>query len=144
MTNAPQQNYANHTRRDTAGLVIAGLSAINLVLFIVGIFVPVLTTIGIIMLVVLFLAFQGKARIYALTNQDRIIRLEMQVRLERVLPDDMREAARALPLPRLVALRFASDAELPGLVKKVLDGELTSNDAIKRAITDWQPDTHRV
>jgi hypothetical protein len=39
-----------------------------------------------------------------------------------------------------VALRFASDAELPGLVRKVVAGELKSQADIKRAITHWQAD----
>jgi hypothetical protein len=144
MSDLTPQNYANHVRNDKAAYAIAGLSILSLLLLIVGIFVPILTTVGLVLLAVLFLAFQGKTRVYALTVQDRVIRLEMQVRLERVLSDDLREATRSLPLKQLIALRFASDEELPGLVQKVLAGELPTGDSIKRAVTDWQPDTQRV
>lgn len=73
--------------------------------------------------------------------QDRIIRLEMQVRLARLLPG--RDLA-ALLFPQVVALRFASDRELPALVERVLKGELRKPDEIKKAITDWQADWMRV
>ncbi len=73
--------------------------------------------------------------------QDRIIRLEMQVRLARLLPG--RDLA-ALTLGQLVALRFASDREMPALVERTLQGEFASADAIKRAVTDWQADWLRV
>ena len=73
--------------------------------------------------------------------QDRIIRLEMQVRLARLLPT--RDLA-ALTLPQLVALRFASERELPSLVERTLKGEFKKPDDIKRAITDWQADWLRV
>ena len=144
MPDPVSQNYGNHTRRDPFALAIAGLTLLPLVLVVAGAFIPLLTTLGVALLVVLFFAFQLKARIYALTVQDRIIRLEMQLRLERILPGDLRERARELTLPQLVALRFASDAELPGLVERVLNGELATGDAIKRAVTDWQADTLRV
>ena len=81
------------------------------------------------------------ARRSAQIMQDRIIRLEMQVRLARLLPN--RDLA-ALTLPRLVALRFASDRELPSLVERTLKGEFKKPDEIKRAITDWQADWLRV
>ena len=81
------------------------------------------------------------ARRNAQKMQDRIIRLEMQVRLARLLPG--RDLA-ALLFPQVVALRFASDRELPSLVERVLKGDLRKPDEIKRAITDWQADWMRV
>jgi hypothetical protein len=81
------------------------------------------------------------ARRNAQTMQDRIIRLEMQVRLARLLPN--RDLA-VLTLPQLVALRFASDREMPALVERTMTGEFKTPDAIKRAITDWQADWMRV
>jgi hypothetical protein len=75
-------------------------------------------------------------RTFALRLQDRIIRLEMQVRLTRL----GREADIArLSLQQIIALRFASDAELPALVDRALSERL-SPDQIKRAITEWQGD----
>ena len=81
------------------------------------------------------------ARRNAQTMQDRIIRLEMQVRLARLLPG--RDLA-VLTMPQIVALRFASDREMPALVERTLKGDLLAPDAIKRAITDWQADWMRV
>jgi hypothetical protein len=81
------------------------------------------------------------ARRNAQIMQDRIIRLEMQLRLARLLPQ--RDLA-TLSLPQLIALRFASDRELPALVERALQGEFATPDALKRAITDWQADRLRV
>jgi len=80
------------------------------------------------------------SRTMALTLQNRIIRLEMRLRLKEVLPAPLAERAKALTLGQMIALRFASDAELPGLVERVLKGELTSKKEIKEAVKDWQAD----
>ncbi len=83
------------------------------------------------------------SRMMVLTVQNRIIRLEMRLRLERILPEPLRGRIEALSVGQLVALRFASDAELPDLVEQTLGGALDSRDAIKRAIREWQPDRLR-
>lgn len=80
------------------------------------------------------------SRTMALTIQNRIIRLEMRLRLKEILPAPLAERTKALTLGQLIALRFASDAELPGLVERVLKGELTSKKEIKAAVKDWQAD----
>jgi len=79
-------------------------------------------------------------RIFALTVQDRVIRLEMRLRLTGLLPADLRPRIPEFTVAQLVALRFASDAELPALARKVLDEKLTDRKAIKRLIKDWQAD----
>ena len=84
------------------------------------------------------------ARRKAQIMQDRIIRLEMQVRLRLVLPAERHGDIVRLSLTQLVGLRFASDAELPELVRRVLAGELPTSDRIKRAVREWQPDHLRV
>jgi hypothetical protein len=86
------------------------------------------------------LALAVSTRLMALTVQDRVIRLEMRLRLREVLPAPLAGRLHELSGRHLVALRFASDEELPGLVERVLDGDLASGDAIKREIRDWQPD----
>jgi hypothetical protein len=93
---------------------------------------------------VALLAVWFRARRNAQIMQDRIIRLEMQVRLRLVLPAERHGEIARLTLPQLVALRFASDAELPELVRRTLAGELATQDAIKQAVREWQPDHLRV
>lgn len=83
-------------------------------------------------------------RTNALRVQDRIIRLEMRVRLQQLLPADLQGRIGELSLGQLVSLRFASDAELPALTRRVLDEKLTDRTAIKKLVTDWQPDEFRV
>ena len=84
------------------------------------------------------------ARAMALRAQDRIIRLEERSRLERLLPATMKERAAGLSTSQLIALRFASDDELPDLARRVMDGELHGRADIKRAIRVWRPDDLRV
>jgi len=83
------------------------------------------------------------ARGMAITVQDRVIRLEMQLRLRQVLPPDMQPQINALSPRQLVALRFASDGELPDLVRDVLAGKLTTPKDIKMNVKSWQPDLLR-
>jgi len=80
------------------------------------------------------------SRIMALAVQDRLIRLEMRLRLREVLPGPLAARISELRTKQLIALRFASDAELPALVERTLGGEFATQREIKRAVTDWQPD----
>ena len=84
------------------------------------------------------------ARTMVLTVQDRVIRLEMRLRLHEVLPAELRNRVHELTPRQLVALRFASDAELPDLVREVLAGRLVTSKAIKGRVRDWQGDYLRV
>ncbi len=83
------------------------------------------------------------SRVMAITVQDRVIRLEMRLRLRQVLPPDMQPQINALSPRQLVALRFASDGELPELVRDVLAGKLTTPKDIKMHVKSWQPDLLR-
>ena len=83
------------------------------------------------------------SRVFALTVQDRVIRLEMRLRLQQLLPQDLRARIPEFTVGQLVSLRFASDAELPALARKVLDEKVTDRKAIKQLIRDWQPDLLR-
>jgi hypothetical protein len=76
--------------------------------------------------------------------QDRIIRMEMAVRLERVLGSMRRADIARLTLSQLIGLRFASDAELPELVDATLAGKLAAREDIKRSVKSWQADWLRV
>lgn len=82
-------------------------------------------------------------RIFALAVQDRVIRLEMRLRLEQVLPPDLRGRIDELSRDQFVALRFAGDAELPDLVREVLTNRISSRDEIKRRVRDWRADNLR-
>jgi hypothetical protein len=84
------------------------------------------------------------ARFFPLRAQDRVIRLEERLRLERVLPADLRSRVAELTTRQLVALRFASDEEVPDLVRRVLGGELAGRNDIKRAVRSWRADDQRV
>jgi hypothetical protein len=89
-------------------------------------------------LALLTLAFV--ARTFALKVQDRVIRLEMRLRLRELLPADLQFRILDFRPGQLVAMRFASDAELPTLARKVLDENLTEQRSIKSQIQNWQPD----
>lgn len=82
-------------------------------------------------------------RLFALSAQDRVIRLEERLRYERVLPEELRWRADELTVDQFVSLRFASDEELGNLMQRVLDGKLTERKAIKRLINHWRPDSLR-
>jgi hypothetical protein len=80
------------------------------------------------------------ARIMALRVQDRVIRLEERLRYQRLLPADLQNRIDDFTISQLVSLRFASDAELPALARKVLDEKLNDRKAIKQLIQVWRPD----
>jgi hypothetical protein len=117
-------------------LRISTHSAISLTVL-AGFIVSILVSIA--LLVMAFLA-----RIFALGVQDRVIRLEERLRYERLLPDDLRPRIGEFTINQLVALRFACDAELPVLARKVLDTKMNERKAIKRIVQNWRPDYQRV
>jgi|SRR5882672_438105 len=80
------------------------------------------------------------ARLMALAVQDRVIRLEMRLRMRELLPADLHARIADISKEQCVGLRFASDAELPGLVRKVLAGELRTSGDIKKQVAQWQGD----
>jgi Family of unknown function (DUF6526) len=80
------------------------------------------------------------SRSMALTVQDRVIRLEMRLRLRQILPPDLQTRIHDLTHRQLIALRFASDAELPELVRDILNGKLTTAKEIKLRVKNWQGD----
>jgi hypothetical protein len=84
------------------------------------------------------------SRSMPLRAQDRIIRLEEHIRLERVLPGDMRGRIGNLTPEQFIGLRFAPDDEVSELTKRALNGELKTRADIKRAIRNWRPDHMRV
>jgi len=145
---AASQNYKNHTRFDPPFHFF--LMPILLANFICSIVALVrhwpshdsLYEWWVVMSLVLIVGF-GKARGYALKTQDRIIRLEERLRLTALLSAGDLAATHELTESQLVALRFASDGELPALAKRAVAEKLT-NKQIKEAIQNWRPDYFRV
>lgn len=83
------------------------------------------------------------ARMMALSVQDRVIRLEERLRCERLLPADLKPHIGEFTVSQLVALRFASDAELPALARKVLDEKISERKPIKQLVKNWRADYQR-
>ncbi len=95
----------------------------------------IILLVGYILLTMLF-----RSRGFALKAQDRAIRAEENLRYFILTGNRVDER---LTLAQIIALRFASDEELPALVKKAADENL-SNKAIKQQIKQWRADKHRV
>jgi hypothetical protein len=80
------------------------------------------------------------ARMFAIKAQDRVIRLEERLRYQRLLPADLQPRIGEFTVAQFVSLRFAGDAELPALARKVLDEKLNERKAIKQLVKNWKPD----
>ncbi|MEZ0007515.1 hypothetical protein ABH942_002897 [Flavobacterium sp. 28YEA47A] len=98
--------------------------------------------ISIVLLLIFWLAFMLRQH-YALTLQDRIVRLELHYRYFTLTGDRLELLENQLSDSQLFALRFAPDEEFPNLLKRALQENL-SGQAIKKSIIDWKPDHHRV
>ncbi|MGH9444495.1 MAG: DUF6526 family protein [Terriglobia bacterium] len=136
------QNFENHARFfPLFHFVVAPIFLLNIVWSIVRVirhvsFGSIVSLLVAIALLLLALA----ARRMALTVQDRVIRLEMRLRLQQLLQAELRARIPEFTVDQLISLRFAGDAELPSLAQRVLDEKLTSRKAIKKMVRDWQPD----
>jgi dolichyl-phosphate-mannose--protein O-mannosyl transferase len=142
---AMTQNFENHVKFVPAfHIVVLGIFTINLgwSLYRVAHTFSAESVISL-LLAIAFILLAFYARTFALAVQDRLIRLEMRLRMQQVLPAELRPRISEFGVSQLVALRFASDAELPVLAKKVLDEKLNDRKAIKKMIRDWQPDMLR-
>jgi hypothetical protein len=139
------QTFANHGRSDPLyqffALPIFGLSVIWSIIHFIrhpglqsAIAFVVLTAATVVAL---------KTRTYSLRVQDRVIRLEERLRLATVLPEPLRSRIPELAEGQLIGLRFASDAELPGLCEQALTQNLSRRD-LKKSIQNWRPDYWRV
>jgi hypothetical protein len=140
------QNYANHARRPPRLFLVAWFAATAAA----ASFLFRLFTDFSVETLALFLTAGGAsvgimlARRFAVGVQDRVIRLEERLRMERLLPDDLKGRTDELTTDQLIGLRFASDDELAGLVRRVFAGELTDRKTIKQAVEDWRADHQRV
>ncbi len=143
---ADTQNYQNHTRFHPLFHFIGfPILAISLIYFIVRIFQDFsLDRLVFVFLIIGIVATFFLSRLNALKAQDRVIRLEERLRHKELLPKELAEKAESLKTGQLIALRFASDAELPNLIERTLNGEFKDSKEIKLAIKNWRGDYLRV
>lgn len=136
----PAQTYATHQHRPILAGVASLCAVVALALFVVAAIRDVsFLVLGAIVLTAGVMALAAISRVYIVRLQDRIIRLEMQLRLERL---GLGPQFRRLSTRQIVALRFASDAELSDLVHRAI-AETLSSTQIKEGVRDWQGDYHR-
>jgi low affinity Fe/Cu permease len=142
MAEKPAQNYANHRRFvPLYHFVLFAVLVVNLLWTVVQAVrgFSFATVWGVVMALAL-LAIYFYMRVFALTVQDRVIRLEMRLRLKQILPEDLRGRIGELTPSQLIGLRFASDAEMAELVREVLTNNIQEREVIKRKVRDWQAD----
>ena len=142
---ADVQNYKNHTRRLPPFHFFAlPVLLINVFYQAVGLYqAPSGSTVFAVVVAAALFMTCLLARTQALAAQDRVIRLEMRLRLKDLLPQELQARSADLSVSQLVGLRFAGDAELPDLVRTVLKDN-TKQGEIKKLIKQWVPDTVRV
>jgi hypothetical protein len=146
MAESPSQSAANHTRyHPIYHFVLIPILFIYLILTVVRLFQqPTLFHIYSVVMGLAFLIMAWLVRAYALKVQDRLIRLEETLRCQHLVEEPLRSRVGELRARHCIALRFASDEEVPGLVERILAAELDSQKEIKQAIRNWRPDNFRV
>ncbi len=150
MPEKSSQTYATHRRLDPSyHFLLFGILTVNVAVAVMALIRMVrghscdFATLWNFVMAATFILVVLKLRMYALRNQDRLIRLEEQLRMKALLPTTLATRALGLKPSQYVALRFASDEELPGLVQQTLDEDLAP-DEIKKRVKTWRPDTFRV
>lgn len=145
-----EQNYANHRKFVPAYHFVAfGILTINLLWSLYRLFrglpdVPFFDRLLAAAVAFALILLIWYARVFPLRAQDRIIRLEETLRMERLLPPDLRARIGELRPGQLVALRFAGEEELPELTRTVLDQGITDRDEIKKMVRHWRADHLRM
>lgn len=139
------QNRSNHVRLDPPFhffiLPVFAITVIIAIVHLVG--HPGLNSAWLVVFAVAATTAVIKMRSYALKLQDRVIRLEERLRLAILVDKPLRAHIVELSESQLIALRFASDAELPALAARALAEKLSKKE-IKKAVSQWRPDYWRV
>ena len=140
-----EQSLKNHTRLDPLFHFLLAPLAVFFVVESIVRMVRAPNWDNIVRLLAAIFAFVAvsKVRTYALKVQDRVIRLEERLRLKQLLPPSLEPHIPEFTEDQLIALRFASDAELPDLAAKALEAKLTRTQ-IKQSIRLWRADYWRV
>jgi hypothetical protein len=135
-----KQTYATHAHRPTAWNVVALICLVGLLAAIwAAVRDRTLIAHVVMVLAIGLVGTVSLLRIFVLRVQDRVIRLEMRVRTARL---GLEREFDQLEPRQVIALRFASDAEMPSLVRRAVSEKLPP-DQIKRAVTDWTGDYFR-
>jgi hypothetical protein len=145
MAQPTPQNFENHVRYLPAYHFVAfPLFFVNFCYAVYQAVVnfSVATVVGLTLAVGLVLLF-FLSRTMVVTVQDRVIRLEERLRMRALLPADLQPRIDEFTVKQLVALRFASDAELPALARKVVEGKIEDQKAIKKMVAAWRADCQR-
>jgi hypothetical protein len=137
-----QQNFKNHVRlRPAFHFFVLPVLLINLVIALwLVVNTPTLGAGWNVLVAAALLMLGLMARAMTISVQDRLIRLEMRLRLRQILPPDLQARIYELTPGQLIAMRFASDEELPELTREVLAGSLPTAKAIKMRVKNWQGD----
>jgi len=137
-----QQNMSNHARYVPGYhfvLSVLLLAVLGWQIYYLAIRPSLGTVLGMVLAVALILMY-WYMRVFAVTVQDRVIRLEERLRMAALLSADLQARIPEFTTEQLVALRFASDAELPVLARQVLEGQIADQKAIKAMIKQWRAD----
>ena len=140
-----EQNFQNHTKWDPPFHFFISPVILGTLLFSAkhAYAYPNGITLWLVLLSATLFVWLIKTRTYALAVQDRLIRLEERLRMEKLLTPELMARTGELTVAQFVALRFASDGELDGLVSRTLDEKLNPKQ-IKAAIQTWRPDHTRI
>jgi Family of unknown function (DUF6526) len=139
------QTYANHARFDPPFhfFVLPVVLITTIAIIVRAVREPSLWSVWLVVVAFAGMVAVFKIRLNPLKVQDRVIRLEERLRMMALLPEATRSRIGELTDGQFVGLRFASDEELPALVKRALDEKLSRKE-IKKAVTNWRPDYSRV
>lgn len=145
MPDTAPQSLARHARYVPGfHFVATGLLAINLVWSAIQLVrTPAFGSVVGLLLAIALILLGWYLRAFPLAVQDRVIRLEERIRMERLLPADLKGRIDEFDRDQLIALRFASDRELPELARRVLTENIRDQGAIKRMVKEWRPDHWR-
>lgn len=105
---------------------------------------PVLLNAWALLFAIALVVLVWRVRSFPLRIQDRLIRLEESLRLQRVLPEELRGRTDELSTRELIALRFCPDEDLPEHVRAIYAGEYRGGENVKSRIKTWRPDPHRI
>jgi hypothetical protein len=146
MAETPPQTYRNHAKLvPSFHYVVLPIFLANLLLALYRMFtVFSLTAAWGVALAIGLLMVAIFARVFALGAQDRVIRLEERLRMQGLLPNELKPHIDEFTMDQLAALRFASDEELPNLTKKVVDDSIADRKTIKQMIVTWRADNQRL